>query len=256
MKLTIGMASYQNSDQVWFTLQSLRLYHDLTDVELLVIDNFGDNSLREKLEYWMKDVRYVCWNEVQGPANAKNQVFTEAIGDWVLLIDSHVFLEKDSIKTLKEWISNNYSNDLYHGPLVYDDFRCMADAMNDEWRGEMWGTWRNAYVEKNIEPYEIPMHGCGLMLCRKVSWQGFNRNFRGFGGEEGYIHEKFRQSGYKVILLPWLQWFHYFQNGSGKIPYTPLLEDKIRNYTIGIRELNLNPDPFLQHFGLKQLPNY
>ena len=36
--LTIGMATYDDFDGVYFTLQALRLYQDLLDTELLVVD--------------------------------------------------------------------------------------------------------------------------------------------------------------------------------------------------------------------------
>jgi hypothetical protein len=39
--LTIEMAAYNDFDGVYFTVQALRLYHDLDDVELLVVDNYG-----------------------------------------------------------------------------------------------------------------------------------------------------------------------------------------------------------------------
>ena len=38
MLLTIGMPTYDDFDGVYFTLQSLKAFHDLEDVELLVVD--------------------------------------------------------------------------------------------------------------------------------------------------------------------------------------------------------------------------
>jgi glycosyltransferase involved in cell wall biosynthesis len=255
-KLTIGMACYNNFEQVWFTLQSLRMYQDLTDVELLVIDNYGDEVLKEFTANWLTNsripVRYIRWTEVQGPANAKNRVFEEATGEWVLCIDSHVLLDPGCIARFKDWIEQNgASKSLYHGPLLYDDLFTKADAMNDAWHGSSWGTWRNAQVKPEDAPYNIPMHGMGLFSCRKDSWLGFNPTFRGFGAEEGYIHTKFRQAGEEVILLPFLQWAHFFQTRGGKVtaPYTPLLNDKIRNYKIGFLELGLDFQPLYSTFG-------
>ena len=60
----------------------------------------------------------------------------------------------------------------------------------------MWGIWATdpRGVDPEGEPFEIPMQGMGVFSCRKEAWLGFNPAFRGFGGEEGYIHEKFRQA--------------------------------------------------------------
>ncbi len=247
MKLTIGMAVYKNFEQVWFTLQALRMYQNIADIELIVIDNFGDDSLRDFIRDWMTNgimpVRYVRYTVVQGPANAKNRIFVESTGEWVLVIDSHVMLAPGAVQKLKNWIDRNpHCRDLLHGPLLYDDLHTTADAMNNEWRGGMWGTWRNAVVDTAAEPYSIPMHGMGLFACRRDAWLGFNPDFRGFGGEEGYIHTKFRQAGRDILLLPFLRWCHYFQtrNGIVSAPYIPMLADKIRNYKIGFQELGLD----------------
>jgi glycosyltransferase involved in cell wall biosynthesis len=255
--LTIGMACYKNFEQVWFTVQALRLYQDLTDVEVLLIDNYGqDNSIKDFTANWLANsripVRYVSWTEVQGPANAKNRVFEEAAGEWVMCIDSHVLLDPGSVLKFKDWINvNNDSRNLYHGPLLYDDLATRADAMSDTWHGSSWGVWRNSQVKPTDEPYTIPMHGMGLFACRKDAWLGFNPTFKGFGGEEGYIHTKYRQAGAEVILLPFLRWAHFFQTRGGVVtaPYTPYLHDKIRNYKIGFLELKLDLQPLYDAFG-------
>ena len=44
IELTIGMAVYQDFDGVYFTVQDLRLHHDMENVEILVVDNFGCNT--------------------------------------------------------------------------------------------------------------------------------------------------------------------------------------------------------------------
>ena len=49
------------------------------------------------------------------------------------------------------------------------------------------------------EPYAIPAQGLGMFMAKKDSWLGFNEHFRGFGGEEVYIHEKYRKAGRKAI---------------------------------------------------------
>ena len=60
--------------------------------------------------------------------------------------------------------------------------------------------------------------------------------FKGFGGEEGYIHEKFRRSGGKCICLPQLGWNHRFNRPAG-VPYPNILEERIWNYFIGWLEI-------------------
>jgi hypothetical protein len=87
----------------------------------------------------------------------------------------------------------------------------------------------------------------GVFACRKDAWLGFNPRFRGFGGEEVYIHEKFRQAGRKAMCLPFLRWVHRFGRPDG-IPYKPVWEDRIFNYLMGHAELGLDPAPVFEHF--------
>ena len=256
MKLTIGMASYKNYTEVWFTVQALRMFHDLTDVEILVVDNFGDNNLRNFVSSWGDGkVRYVEYKEGNGPAAAKHKVFEEAAGEWVIMIDSHVMLPPGTVARFLEWAdAHPVCMDLLQGPLVYDNLRSTADAMNPIWSGGMWGQWRTQDVGVGADPYPIFMHGAGLMACRKDAWVGFNPNFRGFGGEEGYIHEKFRQAGRRVILLPFLRWVHLFKVDGA--PYPLNYEDRIRNYVIGFTELGLDLQPVREHFGAEAVDKF
>ena len=76
--------------------------------------------------------------------------------------------------------------------------------------------------------------------------------FRGFGGEEFYIHEKFRQAGHKCWCLPWLRWLHRFGRPQG-VPYPNTFEDRIWNYLVGWSELGLPLDAIYEHF-LATLP--
>src|SRR5919112_2875834 len=89
--LTIGMPTYNDYNGVYFTLQSLRLYQDLRDTELLVVDNYGCPATKELVEGWVHGARYVLATEVRGTAAAKERVFREAQGEAVLRLDSPVF---------------------------------------------------------------------------------------------------------------------------------------------------------------------
>ena len=119
----------------------------------------------------------------------------------------------------------------------------------------MYGRWVDDKGNKTIleakgldaEPFEIPMQGLGLFSCRKDAWPGFNPAFRGFGGEEGYIHEKFRQTGARTLCLPFLRWLHRFQRPLG-VPYPLNWEDRIRNYLAGFGELGLPTTEMEEHF--------
>ena len=91
-------------------------------------------------------------------------------------------------------------------------------------------------------PFDIPMHGLGLFSCRRAAWPGLNYRFRGSGGEEGCIHEKFRQRGGRVLCVLFLRRAHRISPPK-RHPYPNLWLDRIRNYIIGFREIGWNTAP-------------
>jgi glycosyltransferase involved in cell wall biosynthesis len=248
--LTIGMPTYQDFEGVYFTLQALRLYQDLDDTELLVVDNYGCEHTRTFVEGWAS-ATYMLATDAVGTAAAKNRVFTAARGEAVLCCDSHVLFAPGAIARLKRYYQDHPDcPDLLQGPLVYDDLTSISTHFDPVWRGQMWGVWATdpRGLDPEGEPFEIPMQGMGVFSCRRAAWVGFNPAFRGFGGEEGYIHEKVRQAGGRCLCLPWLRWGHRFArpNGAG---YPLYIEDKLRNYLIGFIELGLDLEPVLAHFA-------
>ena len=255
VKLTVGMTTYDDYDGVYFSLQALRLYHPevLDNIELLVVDNHPDGPCSEplkQLERHAPNYRYIPENAKRGTA-VREQVFAEATGKFVLCIDCHVLILPGALKRLIDYFdANSRTSDLMQGPLLGDDLALIATQLHPEWRKGMFGYWEldERGKDPDAEPFEVPMQGLGLFACRKAAWPGFNPNFRGFGGEEGYIHEKFRQRGHKTVCLPFLRWLHRFNRPLG-LPYTNTWEDRIRNYVIGWQELGLPTEEIRDHFS-------
>lgn len=247
MKLTIGMATFQDYNGIFFTLQALKLYQDLEDVELLVIDNAGDDITADACR--KAGATYIVANERSSSSMPRDRIFQEARGDAVCCIDSHVLLVPGAVKRLKEFYdANSETQDLFQGPLLWDDHQNCYTHLNPVWKSHMWGVWATDPRGKGDEQFEIPMQGLGLFTCRKKAWLGFNPKFRGFGGEEGYIHQKFRMAGRTCWCLPWLKWVHRFNPPSMPIPYPLKIEDRIYNYLVGFSELGLPLRPVYEHF--------
>ncbi|MEM8526155.1 MAG: glycosyltransferase [Bacteroidota bacterium] len=253
--LTIGMAVYDDFDGLYFTVQAIRFYHPevLDRIKFIILDNNPTSKASEaikKLNYWVKNYRYIPFAEFNS-TTVKDIIFREADTEYVLCVDSHILIDAGAIKKLLDyWDANPESMDLLQGPLVYDDLNTYSTSFYGKWRGGMFGIWDNSMSIDDLDtaPFEIQMHGSGLFACRKKAWLGFNPRFRGFGGEEGYIHEKFRQAGRKTLCLPFLKWVHRFNQGGG-VSYPNLWLDRIRNYYIGHKELGLDTSPIELHFS-------
>jgi hypothetical protein len=253
-RLTIGMATYDDYDGVFFTIQSIRTYHPeiVDDVEFVVIDNNPGGRCSEALkglDYWINAYRYVPRGNWSGTA-IRDAVFEEASSDVVLCVDSHVLIVPGAIRRLIDFCeAAPDSRDLIQGPLVYDDLRSISTHFEPRWQAGMYGVWATdeRATDPDAAPFDIPMQGLGLFACRRSAWPGFNPAFRGFGGEEGYIHEKIRRRGGRTLCLPFLRWVHRFGRPMG-LPYVNRWEDRIRNYVIGFKELGFDTAELEAHF--------
>jgi hypothetical protein len=253
-KLTIGMATCDDYDGVYFSLQALRMYHPeiVDETEFLVIDNNPEGSCAEPLkalERWISNYRYVPYQERSG-TSVRDHIFEEASGEFVVCMDCHVFVVAGALKRLLNYFDGNcMTADLLQGPLVYDGLNSFSTHFEPGWRKGMYGTWvmDDRGKDPNAPPFDIPMQGLGLFACRRAVWPGFNPRFRGFGGEEGYIHEKFRRAGGRTLCLPFLRWLHRFNRPLGT-PYVNTWDDRIRNYMIGHTELGIDLEPLKEHF--------
>jgi hypothetical protein len=316
-KLTIGMATFDDFDGLYFAIQSIRLHHPevANEIEFLVIDNHLEGSHGKAVRSflgWIKDapVRYIAVDGVRGTA-IRDYVFRLANTPYVLCLDCHVLLVPGALRRLIDGFDAGVDEgNLIQGPMLLDNLSACHTHMALHWRDNMWGIWSCAWrcpcghvfqtvsrdeagkrfvdfqtmtwphasmlgcrecgiphptdlvwegherilTEKGYrqavesgEPFEIPAHGLGLFACRKDSWVGFSPRFVSFGGEEGYLHRKFKQAGRKTLCVPSLGWLHRFMRPSG-VPYPMPLEDRAWNYLVGHRELGLPIEPVVEHF--------
>jgi glycosyltransferase involved in cell wall biosynthesis len=272
MKWTIGMPSYNNFTEVYFTVQSLRLHHNLKDCEIVVVDNFGDPLLESFCrEKGSGLVRYEKYTDIHGTAAPRNRLFEIAKGEFVVCMDSHVLLRPGFFDV------DPIGQNLIHGPILFNTTNRYSLEWKPKWSRNMWGVWAMSLMpyklfislnkqekgkaKKEIDerkliikslpkkPFEIWGMGLGVFCCRRDSWLGFNQRFLGFGGEEGYIHEKFRNAGRKVLCDPSKVWMHFFCNQGRKIPFPCPMIDRVRNYILGFEELKLDTKEIKNHFG-------
>ena len=243
--LTIGLATYDDFDGAYFTVTSLLTHHReaMTRCEIIVLDNHPEGPESEPLqhlarEYAAPPVRYLPYTDVRSTA-VRDVIFSHARTPWVMVIDSHVLLEPGAVDALLAHIdAHPDSPNLIQGPLVRADGTVAATQMDPGFGGAMYGVWGTdpRIEDPDCEPFEIPAHGLALFAMRADRWPGLNQRFTGFGGEEGYVHEKVRQAGGVTLCLPQLRWHHRFARPKG-IPYPMNFIDRVNNYLAGWDEI-------------------
>ncbi len=227
MLLTIGMATYDDHPGTWFTLTLL--HHQLIqlgrrdDVQLLLVDNKPDSPTSATLRTLCQDLgaKYVPQASPVGTGPARERIFAEAVGEWVEVMDSHVWQPDYVRPRLFDFITNNSSPDFWQGvcrrsKLWQPGYQRRAIAWT-HWDGR-WGEFGRIVIKPGSgepafvdqAPFEIPYGGLGWFLCRRDAWLGFHPEFRGFG-VEGYLQDKWRAAGRKCWCLPFADWVHCFQ---------------------------------------------
>lgn len=272
--LTIGMAVCDDYDGWYFTLQNILVNHAevLDRLEFITVDQRPDGpegtEIRRKIRGvdqhgairatdgtgWIPRAKYFAMPEPAGTSAPRARIFAESTTDAVLVLDCHVLIQKGALAALLDWFDRNPdSRDLIHGPMLDDNPQLIhATHMFPEWGSDlMFGTWRmdRTFAEPG-EPREIPMHGLGLFACRRDAWPGFPPHLKGFGGEEGNIHEAIRQGGGRVLCHPGVRWLHRFDRPrfAGRPPYPCHLEDKFWNYLIWARWLGKPTADIVERF--------
>lgn len=247
---TLGIATCNDFDSLYFTIQTARILHkEIT--EIIIVDNSINQQhcdLAKSLTHWSGDIQIKLYlaREKQS-TSVRDDIFQYATNEYVIVCDSHVVLFPEAVRSLKEYYENHHRPyDLIHGPMVYDDLKTYSTHMEPVWRDNFYGIWA---TQKTDEPFfEIPMMGMGCFSCKKSEWLGFNKQFKGFGGEEGYIHEKYRQKGGKVVCVQGFKWLHKFPRLN--VPYPNNLDDRINNYITGWTELGKDCIEIYEHFKI------
>ena len=254
-RLCVGMATFDDFDGVWFTVQAIRLYHPevADDLSFVVLDNHPEGEAAadlKGLDQRVPGLRYLPFRGYRSTA-ARDLIFRQADADIVVCVDSHVLLAPGALAAVLAWYdADPDSRDLLQGPLLSDDLsHVVGTHFAPTWGGGMYGQWASdeRVDDPGAGPFDIPMQGLGFFACRRDAWPGLNPRFRGFGGEEGYLHEKVRQAGGRVLCHPDLGWAHRFTRPSGP-PYRPTWEDRVRNYRLGWGEIGWDVAPMEAHF--------
>lgn len=246
--LTVGMATYDDYDGVFFSIQALRMFHEPCSdekVEFVVLDGNPNGEHGKACKNFVTGAakgKYVPFEGTLSSFN-KYEIAKHATSKYVLIIDCHVMIESGGVQRLLDYFNKNPGcRDLVQGPLWYDDLNGVSTNFDPVWRGDMYGIWATKKEEYDKgEPFEIPMQGMGLLAFEREFWPGIGEHFVGFGGEEGYMAEKFRLNGGRNVCVPGLRWNHRFGRPNG-IKYPLKLEDRIWNYIVGWMELHKNPE--------------
>lgn len=232
------MATHDDFDGVYFTIQAIRMYHGELDIEWVILDNNPASAHGEAIREFLKDIpraKYIPVTEMRG-SWVKYLGVQHATEEIILGLDCHILLEPGFFDALRVfWENNPRSPNMLTGPLVYNRLDACSTHMDARWRGHDFGTWGDAPELKLGLPFEIPMQGMGCYSFLRRAWTPITNKVAGFGAEEWYMAEHFRKHGGIVICHPKLRWVHRF--GRPVRTFHISMDDKVKNYYAGWLDL-------------------
>lgn len=245
--LSIGIIHTQGRRDLAATIEALRRSDALDDVELVVL---GVRDTR-KIRKWVKrqpGVRYIPSSHDHTPG-ALDQLFAEATGEVVLVLEGSVRLHRGALTCLRTYFDTHpATRDMLHGPLV-DGKRVISTHSRPHWRGISWGEPARDRRGLDIdgEPFVIPMQEAGVFGCLRAAWPGLPPGWRGYGAEAGYLQERFRRAGGQVICVPGLRWERKTPPGA-IAPRSPEALALLRNHYAGAVDTGLDTAYIAQRF--------
>ena len=234
--LSIVIPVRGKANELWFTLQGLMHAGFNEHVEILVVDNEPSADVREVCEYFSRPcLRYVEAGEIKGVNYPRSVGASQARGEWLLVLDSHVLMQPGSWAQIRDRIESGayppraliHFGVSFGAPLVWGAYRLTFDT-------NFWGTWHHLVPADAQQPYPIAATGNWAFLTRLSDWQlcgGFNEEFRGYGGDEIYLQLKYWRAGGQVLLDPLVCGSHW----SGPRAYTSTPLELIVNTAIAGR---------------------
>jgi len=264
--VTIGMATYNDFDGVYLTIMSaLHQHGEEFDLKFVVVDNNPESEDgRANVAFCNKvGAKYVPETS-RVSTGVRNRVFEEAETDFVICVDSHVQIQNGGIAALMAVADQHTDRPvILQGPLLYEGWlldkpemkhRHVSTHWAEEWGfhadGRPYGMYGKFAYDARFEegkPFPIPMQGLGMFACWRKFWLGFSPLFNDFGGEEGYIHDKFRRMGGDCLCVPQAGWTHRFEKvGRKRKPHS--MDQLCLNYLLGRIENQKPIEDVIEHF--------
>jgi GT2 family glycosyltransferase len=233
-QVSVVLLSYDRPDYLREALGSLRS-QSYENVEITVVDNQSRSSsevARVVSEY--RDVKLIRNSTNLGYAGGMNRGIEQAGGQFVLLTEDDIVLEKDCIERLVEYMDVRPAADLV-APIIYNKreqtIRCAGGdfALGAVYRMKIHGAGERDDGQFP-QPFDVSYIDGATMFARKDFWQ----RFKGFRAEFFMYVEavelcaRVGKSGKKMVVVPQAKAYHFEPPA---LPLPPEIEfHKVKNF--------------------------
>jgi N-acetylglucosaminyl-diphospho-decaprenol L-rhamnosyltransferase len=229
--LSIIVTSYKNPSVLRLCLDSLKKNIFNLNYEILVLDSVTEEETEMMMREEFPEVRFFPFKENLGFLRLVNKGIKEARGDYYLILNADIIIEKKSVNLLIDYLKNNPSVGIvgpkllnFDGHLQNSCFRFYTPSIII-YRRTFLGKFN--FATKKINRFLLKdkdhermieadwIMGSAMMASRRAVDQA------GLMDEKFYMYfedvdwcRRFWEKGFKVIYYPQARMFHYHGKGS------------------------------------------
>ncbi|MEA3398557.1 MAG: glycosyltransferase family 2 protein [Patescibacteria group bacterium] len=231
MKLTVITINYNTPEMTERVIRNFFAMEKDLEFEMILIDNNSDKKVSRAIinEF---NLKFIQNSKNLGFAKAVNQGIGESRGDYVLLLNSDVFIEKKAISRMIEYAQACPEAGIMGPRMLYPDksFQASFGRFPTLWReflrfSLLYRILPGATVTVNTifkqikitEAQEADWLSGGCMLIRRglIDELGLFDEKYFFGMEDFDFCFRAQQIGYKAIYYPFCPAIHYHGHSSG-----------------------------------------
>ena len=229
MNLSIIIVNYNTRNLLQDCLKSIyTLYSKPYTLEVIVVDNSStDGSLQSINSLKWPNLRVIANKKNEGFARAVNQGLKQAGGEYLLLLNSDIFVKKNALDKLIAFVKDQPQAGVIGGRLLNPDGSlqgsCFYLPTFLRITKEFWfngPSTLNKYVPLGDKPVEVEaVSGAVFLIPKKVlSKVGFfNERYFMYFEDLDYCR-RVRQAGFKVYYLPGAEFIHEHGASGRSIP--------------------------------------
>lgn len=235
-RLSICIVNWNTCSHLRACLRSILSLPPQVPYEVIVVDNASQDGSREMVEREFPQVRLIANAENRGYAEANNQAFAMAQGEYLLLLnpdtevlptaDSSPQCPRSSLQALVEFLDAHPEAGAVGPQLRYPDGRIQPSCRSFPapgpllWdflglgrlfpRNRLFGAYRMTYWGHDTErEVDQPMGSCLLLRRRALEEVGpFDPQFRIFFNEVDLCY-RLKQAGWRIYFTPQARFLHH-----------------------------------------------
>ena len=205
--ITIVLTTFNSERVIEKTLKGvIEQDFPLNRVELVIVDGVSkDNTLkviREFIKHYAEkfyDVNVIVHDKNYSLSKARNNGLKASRGKYLLILDDDMYMEKNSLHVLYEFLSNSPSRIIGAMPLLVPVSNNLLDR------------WRVRALEGRITEY-YAVANCAMLKRNVIEVVGYYDETLGppfTTFEEMKYGARIASKGFKICMLGWIKAYHY-----------------------------------------------